>query len=64
MKIIVSGYTIKLKKDEEEVPFDNEKFDTDQKSLSPVYQKQQAQQKKLRNEMLEQAIIDFWESIE
>lgn len=67
MKIIVRTNVIKeveLKEDEEEIPFDNEKFNADQKSLSPVYEKQQTQQMKFRNEMLEQAIIDFWESIE
>lgn len=65
MKIIVntSNDEIQIKEDEEEIPFDNEKFNTDQKSLSPAYEKQQVRQMKLRNEMLEQAIIDFWKSI-
>ncbi len=67
MKIIARTNTfndISIEKDEEEIPFDNEKFNADQKSLSPAYEKQQTRQMKLRNEMLEQAIIDFWESIE
>ncbi len=65
MKIIVNTTNdeIQIKEDEEEVPFDNEKFNANQKSLSPAYEKQQTQQMKFRNEMLEQAIIDFWESI-
>ena len=65
MKIIVTSNTgIQLKEDEEEVPFDNKSFGTLQSILSPAYEKQQTQQIKFRNEMLEQAIIDFWESIE
>jgi len=67
MKIIVKTNTIdevEIKKDEEEIPFDKEYFDAFQRVLSPAYKKQQAQQMKLRNEMLEQSIIDFWESIE
>lgn len=65
MKIIVTSNTgIQLKEDEEETPFDKKKFDSTQKTLSHTYKKEQAQQMKLKNEILEEAIIDFWESIE
>jgi len=64
MKIIVSSSVIREEEDEEEIPFNKEYFDAVQNALSPIYEKQQTQQMKLRNEILEQAIIDFWESIE
>jgi len=66
MRIIARTNTfndISIEEDEEEIPFDNKKFDISQKSLSLVYEKQQTQQKKWKDEILEQAIIDFWESI-
>jgi len=64
MKIVVCGYTIKVGKDVEEIPFDETKFRLEQNLLSYCHEQQEAKQTKLRNEMLEQAIIDFWESLE
>ena len=63
MKIIVSSKIIREEKDEEEKPFDKELFDAEQRVLSSAYKKRQSHQTKLRNEILEEAIIDFWESI-
>lgn len=65
MKIVVSSSQpdpIKIGPDEEEIPFDKEKFAASQLVLSHKQYLQDENQKRLRLELAEQNITDFMRS--